>query len=158
MFIIIIIIIIICFCCIFSLSGTGYLYYLHDNNLKKAKEWRCLPIDKNKKSYVVGRFDNREAECMYDPNSVGCYIITPKLNKEINEIDEEDLDEQCSNAILEYPNVKTKNGNVNMDVYRCGKNGKQYELWNTTGYINKNDYCYKILENTGMEYVKKYNI
>lgn len=157
MFIIIIIIIIIC-CCIFSSSASGYLYYLHDNNLKKAKEWRCVQVDKLGKSYIIGRFDKNEAECMYNPENIGCYILSPKYDKTTNKVDKKDLDEKCSNAINQYPNIKTNKGDIAMDLYRCGKNGKQFELWNSTGYTNKNDYCYKILENTGMEYVKKYNI
>lgn len=152
MFIIIIIIVIIICCCIFSLSASGYLHY---NNLKKAKEWRCVQIDKKGKSYVLGRFDKNEAECMYDPQSNGCYILSPKMKKQ--EIDKEDLDEKCSNAIKEYPNVKTTSGVVAMDLYRCGKNGKQYELWKSTGYDNKNDQCYKILENTKMNYIKYFD-
>ena len=150
--IIVIISICILFCIIMISSISSVLTYLH---LIEAKKWRCVQIDKD--AYVLGRFNNNEAECMYDPKGVGCYIITPKLNQQTQEIDKEDLDNKCSNAIKEYPNVKTTNGVVAMDLYRCGKNSKQYELWNSTGYTNKNDQCYKILENTKMSYIKYFD-
>jgi hypothetical protein len=109
-------------CTSFCLSILFMYFYKQD-----SKKWTCIP-DNSK--YVIGRINNsNNAECMYDPNNVGCFIVEK---------------ENCNNFINNYPNVKYKNKNINLDLYTCGENSTNALLWNDTGY-NQNNSCGKIL-------------
>lgn len=118
-----------------------------------ANKWKCIPFNTEKTMYMVGRINpknNFNAECMYDPTSNGCYIIQAKLDAD-KEIDKEALEETCTGFVKEYPNVETEKGVVEMSEYTCGKNSTNMKMWNTTGYDNSEDMCYKISENRNFQ-------
>lgn len=99
--------------------------------------------------YIVSRINDKtlEAECVYDPKNVGCFIIRPSKIDDGDEDDKEDLKEQCDNVINNYPTVKLKNDStVKFDSYSCGRNSTNFKMWNTTGYDNPKDMCYKMLQ------------
>lgn len=142
-------------CCVLMLivsaaAGIGY-------KESQAKYWRCVKFSDDSPQYVIGRFNKGEAECMYNPNAVGCYVVTPQLDSD-DVVDQSDLADQCANAISTYPNTKTPSGVVNMEAYRCGRGGDNEKLWGNTGYTTKNDMCYKILDNTGMKFLKTFQM
>lgn len=100
--------------------------------------WKCINTTGN--MYVVSRINKGESECMYNNDGIGCYIISPAKNN--GTVDEKNLKEQCDNFITNYPNVTSSKGDkLKLDIYTCGENSKNKELWGNTGYDNPNDAC-----------------
>lgn len=134
-----------CLCCCSLLMSTGGLFFKASQNLNV---WKCTDI--GSKKYVVSRINGTfDAECMYDPKNVGCFIIKPDTLD--NKVDKVDLKDQCENLIKNFPKVTLKNDSVvNLEVYTCGNNSTNSKLWNTTGYDNPKDTCYKILSDRSL--------
>ena len=135
---IIIVVISCCLCCVLSVgiaTPVGLAY-------NRSSRWKCVDVGNGK--FVVGRLNNNNSECMYDPDNSGCFIINGK-KKSNGEVDANDLSAQCSNMTSNYPQVTVDGKKYNMDAYTCGKSSKNEELWKTTGYDNPYDNCSKIL-------------
>jgi hypothetical protein len=138
---VVIIIILAVICCCSSVIST--IVPLTTQAYINSGVWTCVDIGKG--LHVVGRTNVNEAECMYDPNNVGCFVIKQKKQKN-GEVDTDDLKKQCANLINNYPAVVVDGTKYNLDVYTCGKGSKNEELWQTTGYENPDDTCWKILD------------
>jgi hypothetical protein len=110
---------------------------------KQASEWKCVDIGKG--FNVVGRLNRGEAECMYDPQNIGCFMLKSKKTYD-GKLDQKDLDIQCKNLIDNYPKITVDGTKYVMNAYTCGKGSKNEELWKTTGYESPKDTCYKILQ------------
>lgn len=136
---VIVILFVLCLCCLSScIIPIIVLYYKANLNVQ---EWRCTDVGSDK--YVVSRMNNFDAECMYDPKGVGCYIIKPDSFEGV--VDKADLKQQCDNFIKNYPVVKPINYEpTTFNEYTCGENSINKRIWNLTGYENPNDMCYKI--------------
>jgi hypothetical protein len=130
--------IIISLSCIVSIIAG--LYYIGDKN---SKELECIMLDERKS--VVGRLNDKgDSECIYIPDTNGCYIISHPF--ENLQLQKKELDETCKKTIENYPSIVIDGKNTKGDIYTCGKNSTNEKLWSNTGYESEKDMCYKIRE------------
>lgn len=118
-------------CCIFSsMIFITSIIDLWDISNKNSKKWECVKV--NDSYYVMGKLNDKgDSECMYIPETVGCFIITNP--------------EECKNIIDNYPEPVIQNQKTNLGIYSCGKNSTNEELWKNTGYEKSDSACSVIL-------------
>ena len=140
MFLVIVILSVICLCCLFSLLVPPIALYIKAK--QNVQKWKCTNVGSDK--YVVSRLNSdMNATCMYDPKSVGCFIIKPDSFNDV--VDNADLKQQCDNFINNYPVVTPpENESTTFEEYTCGENSINQKLWKLTGYESPKDMCYKI--------------
>jgi hypothetical protein len=121
----IIIVFIICIC-IMCISSSLIAIYFYKRNFTT---WDWKVINKSDNKYIIGRINKDDSECMTNKGGIGCYIFIAKEDNELDDI------------IKDYPIVKINNKNEILDIYTCGKNSVNEELWGVTGYENENTEC-----------------
>jgi hypothetical protein len=138
-----------------SISIVAVMVFLYFKATEGSREWQCIET-KPETEYVIGRLtENGDSECMYNPDGVGCYVITPS-----KPFDQAKLDTECKNFIKNYPTVTPADATapVALGPYTCGESpSTNYSLWSVTGYEDPESTCSKIYnERNVVPEVQKY--
>jgi hypothetical protein len=137
-----------------SIAVVAVMVFLYFKASEASKQWQCIE-SKPDKAYIIGRMtDDGNSECMYTPDGVGCYILTPKHidNDPAKPIDKAKLKTECNNFIKNYPTVTPVDGTTTaLGPYTCGQSpSTHYSLWSVTGYEDPESDCNKILNEKGV--------
>jgi len=145
---IILLVLMVCLSLSIVLSATGgFAFY-------KAKveqtPWVCLNKNKETSSYIIGRKNKGESECITNKDGIGCYTFTENDNsyktcKSILNCDDNTYPNACSDS---KATIKLAN-NQESDIYTCGPNSTHKQLYGTTGYEDFKGDCSKIQEAFG---------